>query len=93
MASDGAEGATAINLKVLSPSTEVQRDINLLDLPISLTLKELRERIQNEIPTRPAPERMRLIYRGRALARETDTLSDVFGLDNVGHSPLLRGAS
>ncbi|KAF2277186.1 uncharacterized protein EI97DRAFT_466705 [Westerdykella ornata] len=83
MATETAEAATAINLKVLSPSTEVQGDIHLPDLPISLTLKELRDRIQNEIPSRPATERMRLIYRGRALSRETDTLSDVLGLDNV----------
>lgn len=72
-----------INLKILSPSTEVKGDISFPQIPASTTVKELRQRIQNEIESRPAMDRMRLIYRGRVVANEMDTLNDVFGLENV----------
>jgi hypothetical protein len=80
---DVQEAPTAINLKVLSPSAEVQGDINLSDIPASTTVKDLRLRIQNEISTRPATDRMRLIYRGRVVGNESDTLIDVFGEEAV----------
>ncbi|KAF2743943.1 hypothetical protein M011DRAFT_470840 [Sporormia fimetaria CBS 119925] len=87
MADDVQEAVATINLKVLSPSTEVQGDITLPAIPISTTVKDLRLRIQNEIATRPSTDRMRLIYRGRVVANETDTLSDVFGAENVRSAP------
>jgi hypothetical protein len=79
-----AEEAQTINLKILSPSTEVEGGVNLADVPASTTVKELRCRIQDAAPSKPAPERMRLIYRGRVVANDADTLSTVFGVDNVG---------
>lgn len=82
-----AEEAQTINLKILSPSTEVEGGVNLADVPASTTVKELRSRIQDAAPSKPAPERMRLIYRGRVVANDADTLSNVFGVDNVG-SPI-----
>ena len=72
-----------IDLKVLSPSTEVAGDINLPQIPASTTVKELRLKLQDAIPSRPVTDRMRLIYRGKVVANEMDTLSDVFGADNV----------
>jgi hypothetical protein len=75
-----------VSLKVLSPSTEVKGDIALPDLPAATTIRELRGRIQDALESRPATERMRLIYRGKVIASETDTLIDVFGLDNVGQA-------
>jgi hypothetical protein len=80
---DTQEAPTEINLKVLSPSTEVQGDICLLHLPTSTTVKDLRLKIQNEIATRPATDRMRLIYRGRVVPNDSDTLIDVFGIETV----------
>jgi hypothetical protein len=85
-----AEEAQTINLKILSPSTEVEGGVHLADIPASTTVKELRSRIQDAAPSRPAPERMRLIYRGRVVANDADTLGDVFGVDNVG-SPTADG--
>lgn len=85
-----AEEAQTINLKILSPSTEVEGGVNLADIPASTTVKELRSRIQDAAPSKPAPERMRLIYRGRVVANDADTLSNVFGVDNVG-SPTADG--
>jgi hypothetical protein len=79
-----ADEAQTVNLKILSPSTEVEGGLNLADLPASTTVRELRSRIQEAAPSKPAPERMRLIYRGRVVANDADTLSTVFGVDNVG---------
>lgn len=72
-----------IDLKVLSPSTEVNGDLFFPGIPATTTVRELKLRIQNEIPSLPAVERMRLIYRGRVMAKETDTMFDVFGRENV----------
>lgn len=80
-----AEEAVLIHLKVLSPSTEVQSDVNLADIPASTTVRDLRLRLQNEIPSRPTTDRMRLIYRGHVVANDDDTLLNVFGLENASH--------
>jgi hypothetical protein len=77
------EQKPTINLKVLSPSTEVEGGVTFADLPTTTTIKELRSRIQDAVPSRPATERMRLIYRGRVVANDADTLGDVFGAANV----------
>jgi hypothetical protein len=84
-----AEEKPAINLKLLSPSTEVEGGINFRDLPASTTVRELRSRIQDAVPSKPAPERMRLIYRGRVLANEADTLENIFGAESVRDKSLM----
>ncbi|KAI4944460.1 hypothetical protein J4E86_009519 [Alternaria arbusti] len=78
-----AEEAQTVNLKILSPSSDFEGGVNLADVPASTTVKELRSRIQDAAPSKPAPERMRLIYRGRVVANDADTLSNVFGVDNL----------
>lgn len=72
-----------IDLKVLSPSTEVDADMFFVKLPASTTVAELKLKIKDQIATKPAVERMRLIYRGRVMAKESDTMTDVFGRDEV----------
>jgi len=72
-----------IDLKVLSPSTEVNGDLFFAKIPAVTTVGELKIKIRDELATRPAVERMRLIYRGRVMAKDTDSMFDVFGRDNV----------
>lgn len=84
-----ADDALAINLKVLSPSSEFEGGIHLRELPASTTVRELRLKIQDAVPSKPAPERMRLIYRGKVVANDAATLEAVFGADNVGHVALV----
>lgn len=83
-AHDTAPETVAINLRVLSPSSELEHGIHLQALPASTTVRELRLRIQAAAPSKPGPERMRLIYRGKVVANDGDTLEAVFGADNVG---------
>ncbi|KZF24134.1 hypothetical protein L228DRAFT_259393 [Xylona heveae TC161] len=67
-------------LHVLSPSTlEVPSQLSFPSLPISTTVGQLKEKIRDAIPSKPVAERQRLIYQGRLLARDTDTMLDVFG--------------
>ena len=86
-----AEEAVSVNLRILSPSTEVEGGVHLADLPATTTIGELRQRIQDAAPSRPAIDRMRLIYRGRVVANDNDTLEILFGSDNVSElSPKAR---
>ena len=78
-----AEPGNVINLKILSPSTEVEGGVILPDLPASTTIKELRQKIQDAAPSKPATDRMRLIYRGRVVANDNDKLVDIFGVESV----------
>lgn len=78
-----AEDAVTINLRVLSPSSEIEGGIHLHDLPASTTVSELRLKIQDAVASKPGPERMRLIYRGKVVANGADTLETVFGVENV----------
>lgn len=88
-ARDARDEPLAINLKVLSPSSEIEGGLHLRDLAASTTVRELRLRIQDAVPSRPGPERMRLIYRGKVVANDADSLEAVFGADNV-RAPLSR---
>lgn len=78
-----AEETLAINLKILSPSSEIEGGIHLQDVPASTTVRELRLKIQHAVPSNPGPERMRLIYRGKVVANDADSLETVFGAENV----------
>ncbi|KAF9734291.1 hypothetical protein PMIN06_003027 [Paraphaeosphaeria minitans] len=77
------EEPLAVNLKILSPSPEVEGGVQLADLAASTTVRELRQRIHDAAPSRPATDRMRLIYRGRVVANDGDSLLTVFGADNI----------
>ena len=72
-----------IDLKVLSPNLESTGGLNLRDLPVSTTIADLRVKLHNELPGNPSPERLRLIYLGRLIRRDSDTLLDVFGREAV----------
>lgn len=84
-----AEENSTINLKILSPSSEVEGGITFTDLPTTTTIKELRSRIRDAVSSKPVPERMRLIYRGRVVANDADTLGNVFGAENVREHSLI----
>ncbi|PON23187.1 ubiquitin family protein [Trichoderma gamsii] len=71
----------AVNLQVLSPSVGVNRPLMFPGLSSATTIKQLKEKIRQSLPLRPSDENQRLIYRGRALLHETDTLLDVIGSD------------
>jgi hypothetical protein len=78
------EARQVIELKILSPSPEVgNAGLHFDDLAVSTTVGELKDRIRDMVSTRPGHDRQRLIYLGRALVRDADTLLDVFGATAV----------
>lgn len=78
----GSEAQTIV-LHVLSPSTEVPKKLTFPAVATSTTVAELKLQIRDAVATKPAPERQRLIYRGKALTHEATMLKDVFGQDTV----------
>lgn len=72
-----------VNLQVLSPSVGVTRPLLFPSLAANTTVKQLKDKIRQTLPLRPADENQRLIHRGRAIVRESDTLLDIFGADVV----------
>ncbi|KAL8858188.1 MAG: hypothetical protein Q9178_005365 [Gyalolechia marmorata] len=82
--------AQTIILNVLSPSTEeVPKKLTFFDIPISTTVRALKERIQNTVPARPALLRQRLIYQGKVLASDETSLKNVFGQEAISRSEAL----
>lgn len=72
-----------INVQVLSPSNGVTGPLLFPGLAANTTVKQLKDKIRQSLPLRPADENQRLIHRGRAIVRESDTLLDIFGADAV----------
>ena len=77
-----------LTLNILSPSTEIPNRITLKDCTASTTVAELKVKISRAIPSQPAPERQRLIYRGRPLLQENATLKDIFTQEAVSYTIL-----
>lgn len=82
--SESTPDQLSVNLQVLSPSVGVNRPLLFPSLSASTTVKQLKEKIRQTLPLRPADENQRLIHRGRAIVRESDTLVDIFGEEAVG---------
>ncbi|KAK3297077.1 uncharacterized protein B0H64DRAFT_117471 [Chaetomium fimeti] len=71
-----------VNLQIVSPSVGVGI-LRFPDMPATTTVQQLRENIREALPSRPADDHQRLIHRGRLLARDTDTLQDIFGEETL----------
>lgn len=72
-------------LHVLSPSTEVPNKLTFPDILASTTIRELKSKIQDAVPSRPDPARQRLIYWGKPITQEQLSLKDVFTQEVVSH--------
>jgi hypothetical protein len=71
------------NLQLVSPSAGVNGPISFAQLPATTTVKQLKEKIRERIPMRPADEHQRIIHRGRLLKRDDETMLDLFGRETV----------
>ncbi|KAH7254020.1 uncharacterized protein BKA55DRAFT_509624 [Fusarium redolens] len=82
-ASTSTSNEQTVNLQVLSPSVGVNRPLLFPNLAANTTIKQLKDKIRQTLPLRPADDHQRLIHRGHALVRESDTLVDIFGADAI----------
>ncbi|RYP41137.1 hypothetical protein DL769_011636 [Monosporascus sp. CRB-8-3] len=79
LAAEAEGGSLKFTLQILSPSTGVPQPLVIQGLPASATIKQLKERLRNILLARPSNQAQRLIHRGRLLAREEETMLNVFG--------------
>ena len=78
-----SERPVEVDLRILSPSTEIQDGLSFPGLSAQTTVARLKELIRDSVPSRPAADRQRLIFQGRVLSSGDSTLAEVFGLDQV----------
>ena len=83
------DAAPTVSLQILSPSVGVNRPLGFSGLPASITIRQLKEKIRDALANKPTDDQQRLIHRGRLLARDTETLQDVFGVEAVRKLPIL----
>lgn len=80
--------SVSFTLQVVSPSVGVSAPLSFSRLAATTTVKQLKEKIREALPSTPSDENQRLIHRGRLLARDTETMAEVFGQETVGvHRP------
>jgi hypothetical protein len=73
----------SFTLVVLSPSVGAASRLNFPHLPAATTVKQLKAKIRDALQSKPPDDNQRLIHRGRMLARETETMLDIFGKETV----------
>ncbi|EFQ26097.1 ubiquitin family protein [Colletotrichum graminicola] len=80
-APEAASDHLSINLQVLSPSTAANssRPLVFPGLAATTTVKQLKEKIRQALPLKPSDSQQRLIYRGRVLQPDGETLLSVIG--------------
>lgn len=74
--SSSAQGR-CINVSVKTPNVELST--SLQNVPLSTTIRELKQMIRENAPTQPAENRQRLIFHGRPLLRDEQALVDALG--------------
>lgn len=79
-AGEDSSRTSTFTLQIVSPSSG---PLSFQDLPVNTTVKQLKGKIREALPSKPIDENQRIIYRGRMLATETATMLDVFGKEAV----------
>jgi len=77
-----------VNLNILSPSATVTAGgpVTFPGLPLTTTIRQVKEKIRQALPLKPTDEQQRLIYKGRSLQQEDETLVHLMGEETVGPS-------
>jgi len=74
---------SAFTLQMISPSVRVDSPIIFENILPTTTVKQVKAKFRDAIPSKPEDELQRLVHRGRILARETETMLDIFGEEAV----------
>lgn len=72
-------------LVIVSPSTGVTSPLTFAQLPAVTTVTQLKAKIRDALLSKPANEAQRLIHRGRLLARDNESMQEIFGQETVSH--------
>ncbi|TVY21822.1 hypothetical protein LARI1_G000232 [Lachnellula arida] len=76
----------SFTLIIVSPSVGVSSPLTFTSLPATTTVSQLKAKIRDSTTSKPANDRQRLIYRGRLLGREAETMLEVFGQETLRNS-------
>lgn len=71
------ETSPTIILHILSPSLEAPNRLTLSNLPLTTKIGELKDHIYRAVASQPRPETQRLIYRGKPLLNDGETLQNI----------------
>ncbi|KAK8032418.1 ubiquitin family protein [Apiospora arundinis] len=78
------DGATTCTVQVISPSVGVPSGrLSFPQLPASTTIQQLKQRVRDALDAKPPDTAQRLIHRGRLLARDNETLLEIFGEETL----------
>ena len=80
---------TTFTLIIISPSLGLNDRLTFPHLPATTTVVQLKAKIRDVLPSKPADENQRLIHRGRMLGRDTETMLEIFGQEAVRDSTCL----
>lgn len=81
--------AATFDLQVHTHTEGVENPLSFSELPLTMTLGELKTKIKEKAAPASADEtHQRLIYRGRYLHRDTETMKDVFGEESLKAHPI-----
>lgn len=82
---DGGENQSPLEftLVVISPSNGVNGPLHFHNVAATTTVKEVKAKIRDRVPSKPTDDGQRLIHHGRLLGRETETMLEVFGQESV----------
>jgi hypothetical protein len=70
-------------LTIISPSNGVNGPLHFHDTAPTTTVKEVKAKIRDTVPSKPTDDGQRLIHHGRLLSREAETMLEVFGQEAV----------
>ncbi|KAK8047682.1 Ubiquitin family protein [Apiospora saccharicola] len=78
------DGAPTCTIQVISPSVGVPSGrLSFSKLPASTTIQQLKQRVRDALDAKPPDAAQRLIHRGRLLARDNETLLEIFGEETL----------
>jgi hypothetical protein len=77
------QNPSGFTLVVISPSAGVNGPLTFHNIQGITSVKEVKAKIRDAIPTKPADDSQRLIHHGRLMSRETETMLEVFGREVV----------
>ncbi|KAI5286353.1 hypothetical protein KEM54_006854 [Ascosphaera aggregata] len=73
-----------VNVNIVSPSAGVPDNFVLKNVKLTETVLGLKQRLNNELESHPTPSDQRLIYRGKPLLNDSDTLKTILRFDLCG---------
>lgn len=70
-------------LVIVSPSVGAASRLSFPHLSANTTVKQLKAKVRDALPSKPVDDSQRLIHRGRMLGRDSETMLEIFGQETV----------